>query len=299
MGEYSHSKLSSYENCPRQFEYRYIQRLPRETESIEAFLGKRVHEILERLYHHVGRHGRPPSLRQVLERFEKDWALRWHPGIEIIRPEGDTEGYLQHGRRCLENYYRAHYPFDQGETVAIEQPVRMKLDNEGGYRIRGIIDRVVRSADGVYEIHDYKTSGRLPPQERLERDRQLALYQIGVLQTYPDAEEVELIWHYMVFKRTLRSRRSAAQLDEVRAATIRLIDEIEAASEYPTRTGPLCRWCEYRDVCPEGATRAESLASTEPPAPSPPTTSMEETAVPQLGPAGSPAGELASQLQLL
>jgi len=49
---YSHSKLSTYENCPRQYKLRYIDRIkpPEEEEGIEAFLGSRVHEALEKLY---------------------------------------------------------------------------------------------------------------------------------------------------------------------------------------------------------------------------------------------------------
>ena len=72
MTVYSPSRLSTFDNCPKQFEFRYIQKIQRDTESIEAFVGKRVHEILERLYHHVARHSRPPSLRQVLDR--KAWC---------------------------------------------------------------------------------------------------------------------------------------------------------------------------------------------------------------------------------
>ena len=70
---YSHSRLSNFESCPRRFRYRYIDKIVVEAEGIEAFVGKRVHEILERLYHHVARHDRPPSLSQVLDRFHRDW----------------------------------------------------------------------------------------------------------------------------------------------------------------------------------------------------------------------------------
>ena len=52
---YSHSRLSSFEDCPRKFHYRYVLKIPQETEGIEAFVGKRVHEVLERLYEFVGR----------------------------------------------------------------------------------------------------------------------------------------------------------------------------------------------------------------------------------------------------
>jgi putative RecB family exonuclease len=262
---YSASRFSTFDNCPKQFEYRYVQKIQRDTESIEAFVGKRVHEILERLYHHIARHARPPSLRQVLDRYQGDWRLRWHDGVEIIKRENDADHYIGHGARCLENYYRRHYPFEDGETVAIEENVRFKLDAAGRYRARGIIDRLVRRGPGHYEIHDYKTGAYLPPQSRLDGDRQLALYQIGIQQTSPDAEHVDLVWHYLAFDRTLRSSRSEEQLDCVRTETIGLIDRIESTSEFEAKPGPLCRWCEYRDLCPQAELPdADRLAAREP-----------------------------------
>ena len=69
---YSHSRISCFENCPKQFHYRYVLRLPAESESIEAFAGKRVHEVLERLHRFVDR-GMVPSLAKVLARFETMW----------------------------------------------------------------------------------------------------------------------------------------------------------------------------------------------------------------------------------
>jgi len=271
LTQYSHSRLSSFENCPQKFEYRYIQKIQVESEGIEAFLGKRVHEILERLYHHVARHRRPPTLGQVKDRFHEDWKRHWHEHIKIVRRENSTEVYLQQGERCLENYYRGHYPFEDGETVALEKHVSLQLDDAGNYRARGVIDRLTKQKDGTYEIHDYKTSSSLPPPARLERDRQLALYQIGIEQSFPDAESIELVWHYLVFNKTLRSRRTPQQLDELRSRTIQLIDEIEANTSFQPKPGPLCRWCEYRDLCPEG--------------PASPSREESEPADPELAPA--------------
>ncbi|MDO9289175.1 MAG: PD-(D/E)XK nuclease family protein, partial [Thermodesulfovibrionales bacterium] len=53
MPIYSNSRLSTYENCPQQYKLRYIDKveLPEGAEEgIEAFLGSRVHEALEKLY---------------------------------------------------------------------------------------------------------------------------------------------------------------------------------------------------------------------------------------------------------
>jgi len=252
---FSHSRLSSYENCPAQYRYRYIDKVETPYEGVEAFMGKRVHEVLERLYHHVARHGKPPSLSQVLTRFERDWRFHWHENVRIVRTENAPSFYQETGARCLENYYRSHYPFDADETVGLEQAVQLVLDEQGKYRMRGIIDRLVRTAPGRYEVHDYKTSGSLPPRRRLEQDRQLPLYQIAVQQAFPDAREVELVWHYLAFNRTLRQQRTEEQLCTLRSETIELIDRVTTATDFPERPGPLCRWCDYRELCPVGAAR--------------------------------------------
>jgi putative RecB family exonuclease len=263
---YSHSRISAFESCRRKYAFRYVEKVPSDWESVEAFLGKRVHEILERLYHHLSRHGRPPSLAQVHARYRRDWHEQWHPQVRIVRDENDAEHYLRYGEQCLAHYYRSHYPFDQGETVAIEQNLQIALDSEGRYQMRGIVDRVVRTREGAYEVHDYKTSGSLPPLSRLAGDRQLALYQIGLQQTYPKAQEVELVWHYLGFNKTLRVRHSSEQLAAVCRDTMARIDTIEAAREFPAQPGPLCRWCEYAELCPAAGGRSR-LDSPPPPDP--------------------------------
>jgi putative RecB family exonuclease len=249
---FSHSRLSAFENCPRQYRYRYIEKIPVETEGIEAFVGKRVHEILERLYHHVARHRKPPSLGQVLDRFRKDWDVAFHDRIRVVREETTADEYRERGERGLTNYYRSNYPFETGETVGLERALSIQLDESGRYRMRGIVDRIVRRGPGRYEIHDYKTGASLPPRRIFERDRQLALYQIGLEQTFDDVEEVELVWHYLTFNRTFTQTRSPEQLTELRTGTIALIDTIESATEHPPRTGPLCRWCDYNEICDAG-----------------------------------------------
>lgn len=51
MTVYSHSRLSTFEQCPQKFKLKYIDKVETEAEeSVEAFLGVRVHETLEKLY---------------------------------------------------------------------------------------------------------------------------------------------------------------------------------------------------------------------------------------------------------
>ncbi|MCZ7627028.1 MAG: PD-(D/E)XK nuclease family protein [Candidatus Methylomirabilis sp.] len=172
---YSASRLSTYESCPLQYRYRYIDRIPRAEESIEAYLGSRVHEVLSALYVTL-QHGGQPGLADLLADYHRLWDQRWHDQVKIVKRDRSVEYYKEFGERCLVNYYRAHQPFNHGQTLGLEHQVATSLDPHGCYKIQGYIDRFVGVGAGRYEIHDYKTSGRLPSQQDVDVDRQLALY---------------------------------------------------------------------------------------------------------------------------
>ena len=249
MAVYSHSRLSCFENCPRQFHYRYVERIPVETESIEAFLGKRVHDVLERLNRFVVR-GLVPSLAKVLQRFRSEWSERFDAErVRIVRAELPAESYRDLGERCLGNHYRRQYPFDRDETLGIEEHVAFALDGDERYRVQGYVDRVARAADGALEIHDYKTGRFVPSQQSLDQDRQLALYQLGLEGRF-GAGEVRLVWHYLQRDQLRVSTRSRDQLDALRGRTIDLIDCIEAERAFEPKPSALCTWCEFNQLCP-------------------------------------------------
>lgn len=249
MPTYSPSRLTTYEQCPRQYRYRYIDRIPREDETIESFMGHCVHAALERLYADL-QMAKEATLPEILEHYRKAWEAGWHGGIRIVRQEYSAEQYRRLGERCLTAYYHRHVPFDGGTTLGLEAKVAVALDEGGAYTIAGVIDRLVAVGEGRYEIHDYKTGGRLPSQDRLDGDRQLALYQLAVEAAWPDAKEVELVWHYLVFDRVLRSRRGRAELEGLKRETIALIGRIETDTTFAPRESPLCNWCAYQDLCP-------------------------------------------------
>src|SRR3989304_381130 len=99
MPTYSHSQLSTYETCPHQYRLAYIDKIKVETEGIEAFMGSRAHETMEKLYRRLG-------------------------------------------EKCVSDYYKRYYPFDQGKTLGLEENIFFLLEEEKGYWIRGVVDRL-------------------------------------------------------------------------------------------------------------------------------------------------------------
>lgn len=247
---YSHSRLSTFETCPKKFELRYVLKVPEESEGIEAFVGKLVHEVLERLYVFVGRE-QVPSLRRVLERYQALFDESYDAERVVIVKEGlDVDHYRRLGERCIENHYGDHYPFDADETLGLEERIMFPLDDAGHYGIQGFVDRIVRASDGAVEIHDYKTGEYIPSQKKLDDDRQLALYQIGIGSRYGVDRPVRLVWKYLSRPITRVSTRTAEQLAVLKRDTLAQIEKIEAADRYPARKNNLCRWCSYKPLCP-------------------------------------------------
>lgn len=246
---YSHSQLSTYEQCPLKYKLRYRDKIKRDVESVEAFLGSTVHEALKKCYDHV-RLARLATLDELLASYDNLWQQNWHDGIVITRKDVTTDDYRALGRKMIETYYQRHAPFDQDITIGTEMRIRFSLDDGGRYQFQGVIDRLARTQGGIYHIHDYKTSAYLPSQEDIDNDRQLAFYQIGVQKRWPGVQEVQLIWHYLAFDCLLVSQRSQEKIAELAEETIRLIDELEATEEFLPKESDYCKWCEYPDLCP-------------------------------------------------
>jgi putative RecB family exonuclease len=247
---YSHSRIETFEKCALRYRFRYIDKIEKPDEqSVEAFLGKRVHECLQKLYEDL-RKGQVLSFDEILKFYREEWRKQWTLGIKIVR-RGVTElDYLHYGEKCLANYYRRYSPFAQSETIAMEEHFQFPLDADGRYALQGYIDRVGRRADGTYEIHDYKTGRTLPTQDSLNCDRQLGLYQIGLQSMRRDAQNVELYWHYLAHDKTLRSSRQPKQLAQLRESTLKRIEHIERQTRFDPHKTPLCDWCEYKPECP-------------------------------------------------
>jgi putative RecB family exonuclease len=261
---YSHSRLSSFEKCPLQYRYRYIERIQRDTQSIETFMGSRVHEVLERLYRDLLAL-KTARLDDLVALYHRNWEGRFSANVRIVKEEYDADHYRRIGERCLTSYYRRHEPFAGGATLGLEERVSLDLDatQRGRYQLQGYVDRLARADDGAFEIHDYKTSSSLPADAELKRDRQLTLYQMAVQSRYPEAQRVRLVWHYLAHDRTLTSERTPEDLEQHRRQTIGVIRTIEATREFPPRESALCRWCEYRDICPAQKHLVEAEAAAK------------------------------------
>jgi putative RecB family exonuclease len=191
------------------------------------------------------------SLEETLDFYRQSWEKNWKETVQIIRKEYGVEDYRRQGEKCITDYYKRYYPFDQGRTLGLEENIYFPLEEEKGYWVRGFIDRLTLLDHSILEIHDYKTSNRLPGREAVDSDRQLAFYQMGVEGKWKDIQEVKLVWHYLSFDTEIQSSRTPEKLYQVRQEALELIQKIETDRQFIPKEGPLCSWCDYQVLCPK------------------------------------------------
>ena len=258
MKRYSHSKLSTFEQCPKRYKYRYIDKIRILEISIEAFLGKIVHNTLEWLYTELKQNKIPP-IEETISYYSNDWEKNYSPTIKIVKKDLTIKDYFNKGVSFILNYYTKNHPFTDN-TLELEKRIVINLDNEGKYKLQGYIDRLVHNLEkDEFEVHDYKTANNLPTKEKINSDRQLAIYSLGIKEIFGEDKEVLLIWHYLAHNTKICSRRTKEELQKLKQDTIILINQIQSTTNFPANKSILCNWCEYKSRCPEfNKTKKES-----------------------------------------
>jgi len=256
---YSYSRINTYKTCPLKFKYTYLEKPDIEVkENIEAFMGSRVHDTLEKLYGDL-RLGRLNTIDELLSFYDNNWNENYTDSIEIVKEGITSENYRELGKEYIRNYYEAYKPFNQGKTLGLEMQISLKIIDSSAdkvYNLQGFIDRLTLLENNKFEIHDYKTNNRTKTQQELDVDEQLALYSIAVKEMYQSAKEVDLVWHFLASGLEIRSIRSDFQLENLKKDLVKIIREIELAQEkdcFSAKESVLCDWCEYKGICPAKA----------------------------------------------
>lgn len=231
----SYSSINTYETCPQKFKFQYEDRLPTSPSPALAF-GDSLHQALHRF------HSRPvpvaPSLEELQEMLESVWVR------DGFSDPSEERMYLDHGRQVLAQYHRENAS-EYRIPAALE--FRFTIEVEGVH-LAGVIDRMDRLPGGGYEIIDYKTNRRLPPQDRIDRDLQLSIYALAAKEVW-GIEPERLTLYYLLPGQRMSTTRTAADADELRRRIGTVADRIGAGMFEP-RENPLCDWCEFQALCP-------------------------------------------------
>jgi ATP-dependent DNA helicase UvrD/PcrA len=229
----SYSAISTYRDCPRQYWYRYVQRLP-VVQSAEAVHGVILHEVLRRAGE-LRRAGKPVTSRRLGSLHQEAWRSMAFPDARR------APAFKRNGAAELEAY-RARGGFE-AVPAYLEQAFEVAVD---GWKLRGVIDRVDPTAEG-WRIIDYK-SGR--PVARRRRDLQVALYALAATSAL-NLDRVELEVVYLASGHSVVVDKVDRLVEEAQTEGTEVAQGVRAGSFEPRPERRRCRLCPYRLACPD------------------------------------------------
>ncbi len=255
----SPSGAGTFEQCPRRWRFRYVERLP-DPPGEAALAGSFAHRVLELLMQ------REPSERSVEAArliARQEWPeTEASDDYQALRFDEEKGRHFRwKAWQAIEGLWKLEDP-TKVEVRATEQDVEATL---AGVPFRGIIDRIEQEGDGLV-VTDYKSGKAPPPRYRRARLDQVLLYAAAV-----DASRGEMPVRARLLYLGQRPVGIDVTRQELDTVTEKLADTWQAINtacevdEFEPRTGPLCGWCAYLDRCPQGAKAVEkrNTAKTE------------------------------------
>ncbi len=229
----SYSSIQAYLDCPKQYWFRYEQRLPA-VQSAEAVQGVILHDVLRRAGEDR-RDGRDVTAARLRALHSAAWTATTFPD------ERRAPTFKRNGLEQLEAFRSAGGLDARPELL--ERDFTAAVD---GFTLHGIIDRVDRDGEG-WLIVDYKT-GR--PVARKRRDLQVALYGLGAAAALGiDDPQLEVV--YLATGARVRVEGTGALLDETRRVASEAAAGIRSGAFDPKPERRKCRLCPYRLACAE------------------------------------------------
>lgn len=239
----SYSSLDTYQTCSLKYKYREIDKLP-EKKSKEAVFGTLVHATLKFIHDPALI---PPSVEQAIDYFGKNWKG------DLFENELEERAAFVQGVEMIQRYYESNR-IAETNPIALESRFAIEIgtDETGKHTIAGVIDRIDRTKDG-YEIIDYKTTKKMPSQDKIDNDLQLSIYLRAFLARYPKEwerlDQITVSLYFLKHGVKLSSTRTRAQLEALDETFLEVIHAIEAGKFAPTLS-PLCDWCSFQPICP-------------------------------------------------
>jgi RecB family exonuclease len=181
------------------------------------------------------------------------------------RSTKDAEDAYARAEDMLRRYHEGTDP-QNARVVALESKFSHAKSREG-VLVTGRVDRIDLD-EGEYVIVDYKTGRFGQHDEALEESLPLSLYAIAVSAVL-GRDVTRIAVEHLPTGRRAETRRDPDRVAVDWKALVDLADEMRSGTEFPPKPGPLCPWCDYLTICPEGraSMRVSNVAAEDAPPP--------------------------------
>ncbi len=238
----SYSAFDTYQNCPLKYKYQNIDKI-KTPKSKEAVFGSVLHDTMKFIH-------TPGILSPTLDQAMEHFSNVWNPGV--FENADEERAAFSQGVKIIQDYYQKNNPADFN-IVTLESRFQIEIGpTDNKHIISGIIDRIDRVGDG-FEIIDYKTTKKMPTQEKVDHDIQLTVYLQAFLSLYPkeiaNLGNLKVSLYFLKHGVKLSAPRTEEQLQETEKVFLETIQLIEE-QKFEPHVSPLCAWCGYQNICP-------------------------------------------------
>lgn len=235
----SFTRVDTFQRCPRQFRYQYVDRLPQRPAPALSF-GSSVHAVLEWL--HDRKTPELPPLDDVLTQLRDRWDPSGYAEVDASVQRREYE----HARQVLGAYHERLTREGLRNAVATEAWFELPIGDD--VVVVGSIDRIDADVDGGLHVVDYKTSRRTRTRAQVAASLQLGIYALATRHLYGELPRTVAL-DFLLPGVVVRVDVAEIDLDAVPAAVAAAAADIRAGVD-DVRPSRLCDWCDYRDLCP-------------------------------------------------
>lgn len=238
----SYSALETYKTCPLKYKFQEIEKI-KTPKSKEAVFGTILHSTLNFIHTPSLL---PPTLEQALDYFSRNW------NSDVFENELEERSAFSQGVSMVQDYYKKNDP-SKVNIVDLESRFQIEIgEDDNKHIVSGIIDRIDKTEEG-YEIIDYKTTKKMPTQEKVDNDLQLSIYLQAFLKRYPkeieNIDKIKVSLYFLKHGVKLTATRTPEQLEKIKNLFLEVIKKIEEG-KFDAQINPLCDWCGYQNICP-------------------------------------------------
>ena len=260
---HSVSQMATFQVCPRQWRYKYLDNVPAEFMPSSLLFGAAVHAALETIHYAVMKQGRV-TIDDAIQTFTGYWAAASANNAVRFCKHETAESLHILARSLLALYIEQHIP-SLGRVLSIEERVRVELPGMG-VPVVGRIDWLAED-DHILCLADAKTARSGFNDDKLrEAKPQLALY-ASVYAPLAASLGKPLRGRFVVFRKLKQARietvdigLAAADLDrtcQMLRETRSLIEAAHATNSFPIRLSWACKQCVFQSRCQRECTTTD------------------------------------------
>lgn len=251
-GYLSVSQVKKFLKCPKQYEYKYINKM-KETKGSGLVLGSAFHRGMQMASIKKVVEGEILQTKDVLDIYSEsfDYQVENH---DIEWGEDDPDKVKDDGSQMMEKFY--------DEVGVLFTP---KLNHEGMPMVeqKHVFDIVPGLPTMVYMdmvdehgiVRDYKTSKKSPSKNIIDETIQLPVYSLAYRDLIGEKEKGISLDYAINLKKEKKIMQMTSgpvadeRNDRVKETFVGVAKQINAGIFYPNEESNACGYCSFKDIC--------------------------------------------------